>query len=480
MTALDQRVRRTALTFGEQLREIEDAFVARREAVQLLGLGALCREHVLLLGPPGTAKTRLVERFCRTLDTRPFSYLLTRFTEPAEIFGPIDVKSFTQESRYQVNTEGMLPQARVAFLDEVFQGSSAILNTLLTLINERTFRDGRPGSDDTTPLVTLVGSSNEIPNDPVLAAFSDRFLLRCRVRYVGLDQLEDVLLLGWKDEQQQIRQDRDPADPASRMRVSLSETDLRTLHGAVAQVDLSPVTGTYLEILREIRGAGIKFSDRRAVKAQKVFAASALLAGRAKADVTDLRWLANLWTDETDEESLRKLVAGHGVPVEEPAERVRDLHDIIDVDLATLRARVAQVATEPELRKLTRDTQRLAGELRRDHPAASDELARVQAVQREILTVLRERFPWRGTELCATPGASASAPPGNSPKPGRRRSGGRRPGRAARPARLACASRSPTRSAAPRWPRSPVSSAASTGGPRPPRVPSPASWTAAR
>jgi MoxR-like ATPase len=397
MTALDRRARIAALALGEQLREIEDEFVGRREAVHMLGLGALCREHVLLLGPPGTAKTKLVERFCRTLDTHPFSYLLTRFTEPSELFGPIDVKSFQEESRYQVNTDGMLPQARVAFLDEVFQGSSAILNTLLTLINERTFRDGRPGSDGATPLVTVIGSANEIPNDPVLSAFSDRFLLRCRVRYVGLDQLEDVLLVGWRDEQQRIRSAADDGQ-LSRLQVTVQEADLQTLQEAVAQVDLSPVSGTYLEILREIRGAGIKFSDRRAVKAQKVFAASALLAGRGEANVTDLRWLANLWTDEADEESLRKLVAGHGVPVEEPGQRARELHDIIEVDLATIRTRTGQVATEAELRKLARDAQRLAAELRRDHPAAGEALTSVQSVQREILTVLRERFPWRGTE----------------------------------------------------------------------------------
>jgi MoxR-like ATPase len=400
MTGLDQRVKILALSFGGQLRELEEAFVGRREAVQLLGLGALCREHTLLLGPPGTAKTRLVERFCQLLDTRPFSYLLTRFTEPAEIFGPIDVKSFQVESRYQVNTEGMLPRARIAFLDEVFQGSSAILNTLLTLINERTFRDGRPGSDGATPLISVIGSSNEIPNEPVLSAFSDRFLLRGRVRYVGLDELEDVLLLGWRDEQQQIRPG--DGDPRSRLAVPVSEADLRVLHEAVAQIDLSPVTGAYLEILREIRGAGVKFSDRRAVKAQKVFAASALLAGRGEADLTDLRWLANLWTDETDEESLRKIVAGHGVPVEEPGQQVRELRDIIDIDLATLKTRVGQVTSEAELRKLTRDVQRLAGEVRRDHPAANgtadDALKRIQAVQREILTVLRERYPWRGAD----------------------------------------------------------------------------------
>jgi MoxR-like ATPase len=394
MTALDPQVRKLARSFTGQLADIEDDFVARREAVHMLGLGALCGEHVLLLGPPGTAKTRLVDRFCRTLDTKPFSYLLTRFTEPAELFGPIDVKSFQEQSRYQVNTEGMLPRARIAFLDEVFQGSSAILNTLLTLINERTFHDGRPESDGSTPLVMVVGSSNEIPNDPVLAAFSDRFLLRCRVRYVGLEELESVLQVGWRDEQRRIRP---PAD-ASRLQVSISHEDLETLQYAVAQIDLSPVMSTYLEILREIRGAGIKFSDRRAVKAQKIFAASALLAARAEADVTDLRWLPNLWTDDADEESLRKLVAEHGVPIETAGDRVRELHEITDIDLATIKTRIAQVTSEAELRKLARDTQRLAGELRRDHPEATEAIAGVQAAQREIFTVLRERFPWRGTD----------------------------------------------------------------------------------
>jgi len=398
MTALDPQVRFLALGYADQLREIEDAFVGRTEAVHVLGIGALCREHVLMLGPPGTAKTRLVERFCRMLDTQPFSYLLTRFTEPAEIFGTIDVQAFTRESRYQVNTEGMLPRARIAHLDEVFQGSSAILNTLLTLINERTFHDGRPGSDSSTPLISVVGSSNEIPNDPVLAAFSDRFLLRCRVRYVGLDELEDVLLLGWRDEQQRTLATAASSGPGSRVAVSVSEQDLRVLQEAIAYVDLSPVYSTYLEILREIRGAGIKFSDRRAVKAQKAFAASALLAGRGQADLPDLRWLANLWTDEADEETLRKIVTAHGVPVADPSQRVRDLYEITDIDLAGIKARLAQVGTEAELRKLARDAQRLAAEVRGDHPTEDDALKRVQAVQREILTVLRERFPWRGTE----------------------------------------------------------------------------------
>ena len=218
------------------------------------------------------------------------------------------------------------------------------------------------------------------------------------------DQMEDVLLLGWKDEQQRIRAASSAGglDAPSRLQVTFSADDLRTLQQEVSRADLSPVYGTYLEILRAIRGTGIKFSDRRAVKAQKVFAASALLDGRREVDLPDLRYLANLWTDEADEESLRRIVAEHGVPVDEEGNRVRELHDIIDVDLATIRARLRQVGTEQELRKLGREAQRLASELRRDHPTADEgsktALNEVQAVQKDILIVLRERFPWRGTD----------------------------------------------------------------------------------
>jgi MoxR-like ATPase len=215
---------------------------------------------------------------------------------------------------------------------------------------------------------------------------------------VGDDQLEDVLLLGWRDERQRVSEAKGAAGPRSRLQVVVPPADLNALQEAVTLIDLSPVYDTYLQILREVRGAGIKFSDRRAVKAQKVFAASALLSARAEADLTDLRWLANLWTDEADEESLRKIVAAHGVPVDTPGQRSREVHDIMDVDLATVKARAARVTTEAELRKLARDTQRLAAELRRDHPSESGALTQVQAVQREVLTVLRERFPWRGSE----------------------------------------------------------------------------------
>lgn len=399
MTALDRETKVLALTYKEQLTEIEESFVDRREAVGLLGIGALCHEHVLVIGPPGTAKTRLLERFCRMLESKPFTYLLTRFTEPAELFGPIDVESFQVRKRYEINTDGMLPRARFAFLDEVFQGSSAILNTLLTLINERTFNDGRPDSDGSTPLITLVGSSNDIPSDPVLAAFSDRFLLRCQLNYVAAEQIEDVLLLGWKDEQERIRGlNGGSAVGAARTQVTISPAQLNTLQQKVAEIDLSPIYGRYLDILRTIRTEGITFSDRRAVKAQKVFAASALLEARGAADIADLRWLTHLWTDPRDEKSLHRIVADHGVPVAEPGGRVRQVHEILEVDLTRLQTRRTQVGTEREFRELIRDLHRLIGELHRDHPEDAAAMHQVRQEFDTTIAVFRERFPWEGVD----------------------------------------------------------------------------------
>src|SRR5205823_4014261 len=132
-------------------------------------------EHMLLVGPPGTAKSALVRLFARLIDARYFEYLLTRFTEPNELFGPVDIRAF-REGTYTRRTERMLPEAEIVFLDEIFKSNSAILNSLLTLLNERRFANG--GSTVSVPLLSMFGASNEVPNDDNLAALFDRFLLR--------------------------------------------------------------------------------------------------------------------------------------------------------------------------------------------------------------------------------------------------------------------------------------------------------------
>ncbi|MCB2016305.1 MAG: AAA family ATPase [Hydrogenophaga sp.] len=159
--------------------ELERGLLQRDVAARALLLAALAGEHVLLLGPPGTAKSELARRLQRLLPgAHYFERLLTRFSVPEELFGPLSLKAL-EDDRYERLTQGYLPSAEVAFLDEVFKANSAILNTLLGLLHERSFDNGQHRVD--VPLVCLVGASNEVPQDESLHAFFDRFLLRVPV-----------------------------------------------------------------------------------------------------------------------------------------------------------------------------------------------------------------------------------------------------------------------------------------------------------
>jgi MoxR-like ATPase len=136
--------------------------VDRETLVELVALSAVAREHLLVIGPPGTAKSVAVRRMARATGGRYFEYLLGKFTEPNEIFGPVDLRKL-REGTVETDVSGMLPEAEIAFLDEIFQGSSAILNTLLGILNERVFRRGHTQLQ--CPLRICVGASNSLPAD---------------------------------------------------------------------------------------------------------------------------------------------------------------------------------------------------------------------------------------------------------------------------------------------------------------------------
>src|SRR6185436_8284509 len=140
----------------EVLEPMKRAFVGKDEIIDLLGICLVGGENLFILGPPGTAKSALVQQLAGRLEGRTFDYLLTRFTEPNELFGPFDIRKL-RDGELQTNTEGMLPEASLVFLDELLNANSAILNSLLVALNERLFRRGR----ETRPLEALmfVGAS---------------------------------------------------------------------------------------------------------------------------------------------------------------------------------------------------------------------------------------------------------------------------------------------------------------------------------
>jgi MoxR-like ATPase len=378
---LDPAVRKLALNFGRQLRRIKDEFVERDTAVEVIALAALCREHVLLIGPPGTAKTGVLERFSHMLRARYFRYLLTKFTEPDELFGTIDVPSF-HAGQLRLKTDGMLPRAQIAFLDEVFNGSSAILNTLLTLINERTFQNGP--QRETADLITLLGASNDIPDDPMLRAFCDRFLFRYSVHYVSDESVGDVLELGWSRERAAF----EPAEPAPDM-ADFPLGDLVRLQRAIGDIDLGPVQHTLISIVRAFRDEDVSFSDRRAVKAQKAIAAKALLDARNHAELSDLSVLGHLWSDPGDELTIRQVIKAHDVP--EPA------RDGAAVDLDELKNLIYKTETElplmesaEEVREIQRRLGRWLADVRDFHPEQEDLLESIGRLQAQALTRLSE------------------------------------------------------------------------------------------
>src|SRR5476649_495003 len=159
-------------------------FVKKQELIDLMCVAAIAQEPLLLVGPPGTAKSDLVLKFKDALgvdETDYFEYMLTRFTEPSEIIGAIDIQEL-RDGRYIRLKAGKLPTARIAFLDEIFKSNSAILNILLTIINEKKFyQDGVP---EPVPLRILFAATNEIQEQGELAALKDRFVLKVLSRPV--------------------------------------------------------------------------------------------------------------------------------------------------------------------------------------------------------------------------------------------------------------------------------------------------------
>ncbi len=249
--------------------------VERDALVEVLFLAAVAGEHVLVIGPPGTAKSQVVRSVSRQFSGHYFEYLIGRFTEPNEIFGPVDLRKL-RDGIVEIETAGMLPEADFVFLDEVFLGSTAILNTLLGILNEKTFRRGSTAMD--VPLRLCVGASNAMPAETSLAAFADRFLVRMFIDPIEDGMLDDLLFTAWNHDhaatgQSHSRMDIDVLD---RLRVTCRDCDLRPVRPALA------------DAIRAMRSAGIPITDRRAVKAQSLIAAAAVLDGRTVANPTDL------------------------------------------------------------------------------------------------------------------------------------------------------------------------------------------------
>src|SRR5262245_17164998 len=276
--------------FTATRKELSTALIERDDEVDLVLTALIAQEHVLLVGPPGTAKSLLLDSLMGWMSGRRFSILLTKFTVPEEVFGAISVAGL-KEDKYRRITTGKLPEADLCFLDEIFKSSSAILNTILKILNERLFENG-DGTLTKVPLKLAVAASNEWPppdSGKELSALLDRFLFRKTVR--------PILSLSGR---QRLLWER---DHAPRLSTSITPAEIDQARREALALPWSDDARQALEqILRELAREGIKPGDRRQFKAVGAAQAFAYLNAAERVEPEHLEVLASVLWDEPTEQ----------------------------------------------------------------------------------------------------------------------------------------------------------------------------------
>jgi MoxR-like ATPase len=300
-------------------KDLHRYWVDKEALIDLMAVCTLAQEPLLLVGKPGTAKSDLVVKFAQAIgldteSTEYFEYMLTQFTEPGEIVGPIDINQL-KDGKYIRRIGGKLPEARLVFLDEIFKSNSAILNTLLTIINERKFyQDGRPVP---VPMQMLFAATNEIPDNAELAALRDRFTLKAESRPVRAYAFDDLLAKGMQNEVYKAHGQRPWANRAElddfvKLKVYMdhifaSEVDGGTHHRT--RYFPEEVYRLFVRILKALeKEFRYEVSDRKVIKLYKLIRTRAFLMHGGVVSKSDLVLLRYISDRAEDLDAMRELV----------------------------------------------------------------------------------------------------------------------------------------------------------------------------
>jgi MoxR-like ATPase len=348
---------------------LDDGLVERETEIRLMMLAALSGEHLLLLGPPGTAKSELGRRLSDMCSGNFFERLLTRFSVPEELFGPLSMRSL-EADRYERHIDGYLPTANVAFVDEVFKANSAILNALLTILQERLFDNG--SRRISVPLVCLIGASNELPESEELDALYDRFLIRYQVEQVSQQNLQALItgsngssIDSTSDDDERAASQESAVGQRSGNASPLSIEDMQGVaQSAQKHVRMPDNVGQLIaglrEHLQEQCEPPVYVSDRRLVKAVSMLKVAAYTDGRTRVSEFDCLLLRHvLWQRPEEREYVSNYLLDRTVELK----GAQQLRYFLGQTYSRACRVLSGVQSDEQVDKLVEDTQNLCNAL---------------------------------------------------------------------------------------------------------------------
>lgn len=319
-------VKKTVAKLQKIKEELNSQFFERENVITSLLVALMCKQHLLLVGPPGTAKSQVVRDLCsRIIEGKYFEWLLNATSDPSEILGGISLKEM-QNDKFVRNTKGKLPEAHIAFIDELYRGNEPILNIMLSLLNERIFHND--GVAIKAPLITMVAATNDMNDDCSLAAITDRIMFKCKVDYISDEQNRLGMWVNYLNNSNK-----------EKTFISIEEIDQLSEHASTLKFD-NIVFNTFNKILAQLQQKSIFVSDRRTNICLSAMQAHALLNGKDRVTNTDLKILENiLWQKEKDIPEINSLIIKLIDPFEDEINQLlNELNQDFDI-IATIQSK---------------------------------------------------------------------------------------------------------------------------------------------